>query len=61
MNLRRRLERDAKIITYLAQGNTLFDTAIHFKLSVNQIARIKKKNQEEFNTQKAQFDQLKPQ
>lgn len=43
MNIKKREARDIKIINYLCEDNTYFDTAIHFDLSVNQIFRINRK------------------
>lgn len=42
MNIKKRNARNIKIVNYLLEDHTLFDSAVHFDLSVNQIYRVNK-------------------
>lgn len=46
MNIKKRDERDRKLVEY-RKSHTLFETALAFDISVNQVYRICKKSQKD--------------
>lgn len=61
MTKKEREIRNLQILDYIAQpGNTLFQAAISFKLSLNQVFLIKRKNIQIYEEFKKKYDQLQP-